>query len=552
MMNDSFCRIIAGEIQARPEQVDAAVRLLDEGNTVPFIARYRKEITGGLDDTQLRNLETRLGYLRELEERRQAILKSISEQGKLTDELANAINATLSKTELEDLYLPYKPKRRTRGQIAIEAGLEPLADLLWSDPSHTPEVAAAQYVDADKGVADTKAALDGARYILMERFAEDAALLAKVRDYLWKNAHLVSTVVSGKEEEGAKFRDYFDHHEPLSTVPSHRALAMFRGRNEGVLQLSLNADPQFDEPPKESYCEQIIMDHLGLRLNNAPADSWRKGVVSWTWRIKVLMHLETELMGTVREVYEAIAASAVVNQVAPKWWSPLFPKKLSQTSKEIPMSNQEPATILLIDDHPMLRTGVKQLISMAPAITVVGEASNGEQGIELAESLDPDLILLDLNMPGMNGLETLDKLREKSLSGRIVVFSVSNHEEDVVTALKRGADGYLLKDMEPEDLLKALHQAAAGEMVLSEALTPVLAASLRANRATTERDVNQLTPRERDILKLIAQGLPNKMIARRLDITESTVKVHVKHMLKKMKLKSRVEAAVWVHQERIF
>lgn len=210
------------------------------------------------------------------------------------------------------------------------------------------------------------------------------------------------------------------------------------------------------------------------------------------------------------------------------------------------MSNQEPATILLIDDHPMLRTGVKQLISMAPDITVVGEASNGEQGIELAESLDPDLILLDLNMPGMNGLETLDKLREKSLSGRIVVFSVSNHEEDVVTALKRGADGYLLKDMEPEDLLKALHQAAAGEMVLSEALTPVLAASLR------ERDVNQLTPRERDILKLIAQGLPNKMIARRLDITESTVKVHVKHMLKKMKLKSRVEAAVWVHQERIF
>ena len=211
------------------------------------------------------------------------------------------------------------------------------------------------------------------------------------------------------------------------------------------------------------------------------------------------------------------------------------------------MTNQEPASILLIDDHPMLRTGVKQLVSMAPDITVVGEASNGEQGIELAESLDPDLIL-----PGMNGLETLDKLREKSLSGRIVVFSVSNHEEDVVTALKRGADGYLLKDMEPEDLLKALQQAAAGEMVLSEALTPVLAASLRANRATSDRDVSQLTPRERDILKLIAQGLPNKMIARRLDITESTVKVHVKHMLKKMKLKSRVEAAVWVHQERIF
>ncbi|PLM07921.1 Tex-like N-terminal domain-containing protein, partial [Klebsiella pneumoniae] len=301
MMNDSLCRIIAGELQARAEQVEAAVRLLDEGNTVPFIARYRKEVTGGLDDTQLRNLETRLGYLRELEDRRQAILKSIAEQGKLTDALEKAINTTLSKTELEDLYLPYKPKRRTRGQIAIEAGLEPLADLLWNEPAHDPEAEAAKYIDADKGVADSKAALDGARYILMERFAEDAALLAKVRDYLWKNAHLVSTVVSGKEEEGAKFRDYFDHHEPIATVPSHRALAMFRGRNEGVLQLSLNADPQFDEPPKESHGEQIIIDHLGLRLNNAPADSWRKGVVSWTWRIKVLMHLETELMGTVRE-----------------------------------------------------------------------------------------------------------------------------------------------------------------------------------------------------------------------------------------------------------
>ncbi len=210
-------------------------------------------------------------------------------------------SATLSKTELEDLYLPYKPKRRTRGQIAIEAGLEPLADLLWSDPSHTPEVAAAQYIDADKGVADTKAALDGARYILMERFAEDAALLAKARDYLWKNAHLVSTVVNGKEEEGAKFRDYFDHHEPLSTVPSHRALAMFRGQRRhtsafaGMPIRSLKSCK-----PKESYCEQIIMDHLYLRLNNAPADSWRKGVVSRTWRIKVLMHLETELMAPVR------------------------------------------------------------------------------------------------------------------------------------------------------------------------------------------------------------------------------------------------------------
>ena len=296
-MNDPLSRIIATELQARPEQVDSAIRLLDEGNTVPFIARYRKEVTGGLDDTQLRQLETRLGYLRELEDRRQTILKSIDEQGKLTEQLAGAINATLSKTELEDLYLPYKPKRRTRGQIAIEAGLEPLADALWQDPQQQPE----RYVDADKGVADVKAALDGARYILMERFAEDATLLAKVRDYLWKNAHLVSKVVEGKEEEGAKFRDYFDHHEPISQVPSHRALAMFRGRNEGVLQLALNADPQFEEAPRESQAELIIINHLNLRLNNAPADAWRKAVVNWTWRIKVLLHLETELMGTVRE-----------------------------------------------------------------------------------------------------------------------------------------------------------------------------------------------------------------------------------------------------------
>ncbi|MGI8490762.1 Tex family protein [Pectobacterium sp. S5] len=303
-MNDSLSQLIASELQARTEQVDAAVRLLDEGNTVPFIARYRKEVTGGLDDTQLRQLETRLGYLRELEDRRQTILKSIDDQGKLTPQLATAIKGTLSKTELEDLYLPYKPKRRTRGQIAIEAGLEPLADGLWQDPSQEPELTAQAYVDAEKGVADVKAALDGARYILMERFAEDATLLAKVRNYLWKNAHLVSRVVEGKEEEGAKFRDYFDHHEPIAQVPSHRALAMFRGRNEGVLQLALNADPQHEEAPRESYCEQIIIDHLNLRLGNAAADSWLRAVISWTWRIKVLLHLETELMGSVREKAE--------------------------------------------------------------------------------------------------------------------------------------------------------------------------------------------------------------------------------------------------------
>ncbi|WP_294609645.1 Tex family protein [uncultured Gilliamella sp.] len=301
MINNQISHIIAGELTVKPEQVLAAIQLLDEGSTVPFIARYRKEVTGGLDDTQLRTLDSRLSYLRELEDRKQTILKSIEEQGKLTPELSKSIISTLSKTELEDLYLPYKPKRRTRGQIAIEAGLEPLADDLWQNSTLNPETEAEKYLDADKGVADTKSALDGARYILMERFAEDAALLAKVRHYLWNNAHLVSQVVSGKEEEGAKFRDYFAQSELISKVPSHRALAMFRGRNEGFLQLSLNADPQYEEAPKESYCEQIITEYLGVHFNDQPADKWRKAVINWTWRIKILLHMETELMTTLRE-----------------------------------------------------------------------------------------------------------------------------------------------------------------------------------------------------------------------------------------------------------
>ncbi|OVZ89428.1 two-component system response regulator NarL [Yersinia intermedia] len=215
------------------------------------------------------------------------------------------------------------------------------------------------------------------------------------------------------------------------------------------------------------------------------------------------------------------------------------------------MSEQDAATILLIDDHPMLRHGIKQLISMAPGLSIAGEASNGAQGIILATNLDPDLIMLDLNMPGMNGLETLDRLRQQPLSGRIVVFTISDHQDDVISALKRGADGYLLKDMDPEDLLVSLYDAAAGQMVLSDALMSILAINLRENRSDNERDINTLTPRERDILKLIAKGLPNKTIARKLLIAESTVKVHVKHLLKKMKLKSRVEAAVWVLQEKI-
>ncbi|MDO4430478.1 MAG: Tex family protein [Lonepinella koalarum] len=303
-LSTQISQIIAAELNVRAAQILAAIQLLDEGNTIPFIARYRKEVTGGLDDSQLRHFETRLIYLRELEDRRQTILKSIEEQGKLTDELRSQIEQTQSKTELEDLYLPYKPKRRTKGQIAIEAGLAPLADLLWNAPEHHPDIVAADFVNAEKGIADAKTALDGARYILMERFAEDAQLLAKVRQYLTQSAVIFSKVLEGKEEEGAKFQDYFDHSEAFNEVPSHRALAMFRGRNEGILQLGLNADPNAEEGNRSSYCEEIIREHLGIRFNNQPADKWREQVISWTWKIKVALHLETELMGSLREKAE--------------------------------------------------------------------------------------------------------------------------------------------------------------------------------------------------------------------------------------------------------
>lgn len=343
-MDNSLTDIIANELQVQAAQIDAAIHLLDDGNTVPFIARYRKEVTQGLDDTQLRHLESRLFYLRELTERRTTILNSIDEQGKLTEQLRAAIHAVMTKTELEDLYLPFRPKRRTRGQIALEAGLAPLAEGLWQDPQQDPETLAATFINPDKGFADTKAVLDGARYILMEHFAEDASLLAKIRLSLWKNAHLVAKVVVGKEQEGAKFRDYFEHHEAVATVPSHRALAMFRGRNEGILQLSLNADPQFEEAPPESHYERIIIDHLKIQFNHAAADNWRKTVIRWTWRIKILLHLETELMAALHERAEEKAIQ-------------VFARNLHDLLMTAPAGMR---TTMGLD--PGLRTGVKAAI----------------------------------------------------------------------------------------------------------------------------------------------------------------------------------------------
>ena len=340
-LNQTISQVIAGELNVNPQQILAAMNLLDEGNTIPFIARYRKEVTGGLDDTQLRHFETRLIYLRELDDRRQTILKSIDEQGKLSDELREKIFATESKTELEDLYLPYKPKRRTRGQIAIEAGLEPLAEQLWQDPRLTPESMAEQFISSDKGVADSKAALDGARYILMERFAEDAELLAKLRQYLTANATIEAKVIEGKEQEGEKFRDYFAHSEPLQNVPSHRALAMFRGRNEGVLSLSINADPLAEEGAKSSQCEEIIREHLGVIFNNQPADKWREQVIAWTWKVKALLHLETELMANLREKAEEEAID-------------VFARNLSALLMAAPAGARNTMGL-----DPGLRTGVK-------------------------------------------------------------------------------------------------------------------------------------------------------------------------------------------------
>lgn len=293
---------IADVIGARVAQVRAAVELLDEGATVPFIARYRKEATGGLDDTQLRVLEERLLYGRELEDRRASILSSLDTLGKLTPQLEAAIASADTKQRLEDLYLPYKPKRRSRAQAAREAGLEPLADSILADPCLNPEDVAATYINADKGVADTKAALDGARDILAERFAENADMLEMLREWLWNNAFFVSEVFEDKKSlpEAAKFRDYFDYSEPLDEVPSHRALAAFRGRQEGILTLKMLLTEEEEGLPIHP-CQSRIADFLGIQDLGRPADQWLAGVIRWTWRVKCLTSLETDLFSRVRE-----------------------------------------------------------------------------------------------------------------------------------------------------------------------------------------------------------------------------------------------------------
>lgn len=299
---------IASELNAREAQVSAAVKLLNEGATVPFIARYRKEVTGGLDDTQLRDLEERLTYLRELEERRQVILKSISEQEKLTDSLENSLLQAQTKSELEDLYLPYKPKRRTKAQIAREAGLQPLAQQLLADPEVNPEEEAQNYINEEAGINDTKSALDGAKQILMEEFAENAVLLSEIRQYLQEQAFVRAAVIAGKEDEGHKFRDYFEYSEQLNKIPSHRALALFRGRNEGFLSLELVVDKALLEDDKASnHAQYLIAKQANISDQGRAADKWLQTVVLWTWRVKLHNFFETELLGNLRSIAETHA-----------------------------------------------------------------------------------------------------------------------------------------------------------------------------------------------------------------------------------------------------
>ena len=476
MLNQQISQTIAAELNVQPKQICAAIQLLDDGNTIPFIARYRKEVTGGLDDTQLRHFETRLIYLRELEERRQTILKSIEEQGKLTDELRDKILQTESKTELEDLYLPYKPKRRTKGQIAVEAGLEPLADLLWNEPNHEPETTAADYINAEKGFADIKSVLDGARYILMERFAEDAALLAKVRQYLSQSAVIFSRVLEGKEAEGIKFQDYFDHQEPLRNVPSHRALAMFRGRNEGILQLGLNADPDAEESSRHSYCEEIIREHLGARLANQAADKWREQVISWTWKIKLALHLETELMGALREKAEEEAIG-------------VFARNLSALLMAAPAGAKNTMGL-----DPGLRTGVKvavvdntgKLLATDTIYPHTGQLNAAQLSIyKLIKQHNVELIAIG------NGTAS----RETERFAKEVIKEISENKPQTVVVSEAGASVYSASELaaaEFPDLDVSLRGAVSIARRLQDPLAELVKIEPKAiGVGQYQHDVNQ-------------------------------------------------------------
>ena len=443
---------LALELAAKPVQVAAAIALLDEGATVPFIARYRKEATGGLDDIQLRLLEERLRYLRELEDRRAAIIASITEQNKMTPALLAAVTHAEDKTRLEDLYLPYKQKRRTKAQIAIEAGLAPLADGLLADPTQDPEATAAAYLrepftsddGSNPGVADTKAALDGARQILMERFAEDAALLQALRDYVKEHGIVESKVVAGKEDAGEKFADYFDYSETIATVPSHRALALLRGRREGMLDVVLRLDsepekPKWDAP--HNPCEGRIAAAFGIKNLGRPADKWLADTARWTWRVKSFMHLETELMGALRERSELDAINVfALNLKALLLAAPAGPR----------------ATMGL---DPGLRTGVKVAVVDATGKVV-------------------DTAVIYPHQPRNDWDGSLHLLGQLAAKHNVSLISIGNGTASRET------------DKLAADLIKQRAELKLTKIVVSEAGASVYSASEFASRELPDMDVS--------------------------------------------------------------
>ena len=443
---------LANELAARNEQVAAAIILLDEGATVPFIARYRKEVTGGLDDIQLRLLEERLRYLRELEARRTAILSSIEEQGKMTPVLQQAILLAEDKTRLEDLYLPYRIKRRTKAQIALEAGLEPLADALLSNPTLDPEVEAVRFIKPafttdqgdNPGVADTKAALDGARQILMERFSEDAELLQQLREYLKEHGIVDAKVIEGKQEAGEKFADYFDYSEQFAKIPSHRALALFRGRREEMLTVTLRLDTEEEKPKWDAPlnpCESRVAVRFSVSNQNRLADKWLMDTVRWAWRVKIFLHLDTELMGKLREEAEGEAIR-------------VFARNLKDLLLAAPAG---PRATMGLD--PGLRTGVKVAVVDATGKVV-------------------DTATIYPHQPRNDwdgSLHTLEKLAEQH---QVALISIGNGTASRET------------DKLAQDLIKRRPDLKLNKIVVSEAGASVYSASEFASRELPELDVS--------------------------------------------------------------
>ncbi|SUX56186.1 Tex family protein [Chromobacterium vaccinii] len=440
-MLKSLSSRLAAELAVRESQVASTIELIDGGATVPFIARYRKEVTGGLDDTQLRMLAERLVYLREMDERRDSILKSIAEQGKLTPELEAALYASDNKTTLEDLYLPYKPKRRTKAQIAREAGLEPLADSLLADPSQDPNALAETYINAEAGVADAKAALDGARAILIERFAEDAELLGQLREKLWNEGELAAAVVAGKENEGAKFSDYFDHREHIKAIPSHRALALLRGRNEGVLSVALKYQP--DETPitERSAYEQLIAARFGVKDAGRAADKWLLDGVRLCWRAKIFLSLELELVSRLKDAADGEAIK-------------VFAANLHDLLLAAPAGRR--ATLGL---DPGLRTGCK--------VAVVDDTGK----------------VLDTT-----AIYPHEPRREWDKSIAILGALCVRHKVDLISIGNGTASRET--DKLAQDLIKAFPQLSMTKIVVSEAGASVYSASELAAREFPDMDVS--------------------------------------------------------------